>query len=40
MHGITPDGMDSIEDVLDCIALVVYHSEPGRISQRMWKLYP
>lgn len=32
MHGITPDGMDSIEDVLDCIALLIYHGESGRIS--------
>ena len=40
MHGITPDGMDAIEDVLDCIALIVYHGETGRISAKIWRLYP
>ena len=40
MHGITPDGMDAIEDVLDCIALIVYHGDAGRITPRMWRLFP
>jgi len=40
MHGLTPDGLDAIEDVLDCIALIVYHGPDGRIGQKMWKLYP
>jgi hypothetical protein len=25
MHSLTPDGLDSIEDSLDCIALILYH---------------
>jgi hypothetical protein len=25
MHSLTPDGLDSIEDGLDCIALILYH---------------
>lgn len=25
MHGLTPDGMDAIEDALDCIALLIYY---------------
>jgi hypothetical protein len=25
LHSLTPDGMDSIEDGLDCIALLLYH---------------
>ena len=40
MHGLTPDGMDAIEDVLDCIALLVYYGPQGRISPNMWKLFP
>ena len=40
MHGLTPDGLDAIEDALDCIALLVYHGPQGRIHQDMWKLFP
>ena len=40
LHGLTPDGLDSIEDVLDCIALVLYHGPERGISKNMWKLYP
>lgn len=40
MHGLTPDGLDAIEDVLDCIALLVYHGSQGRIGANLWKLYP
>lgn len=25
LHSLTPDGLDSIEDGLDCIALILYH---------------
>jgi hypothetical protein len=25
MFGLTPDGMDSIEDALDCITMILYH---------------
>ncbi len=40
MHGLTPDGMDAIEDALDCIALLVYYGQSGSISASMWKLFP
>ena len=40
MHGLTPDGLDAIEDGLDCIALLVYNAVPGRLGPDMWKLYP
>lgn len=40
MHGLTPDGLDAIEDGLDCIALLIYNSEQGRLSPDMWKLFP
>jgi hypothetical protein len=25
MHGLSIDGMDSIEDILDCISLIIYY---------------
>ena len=41
MHGLTPDGLDAIEDVLDCIALLLYYNEKDKpISPNLWKLYP
>jgi hypothetical protein len=40
MHGLTPDGLDVIEDVLDCIALVIYHGTTGRLGDEIWKLFP
>jgi hypothetical protein len=39
MHGLTPDGLDVIEDVLDIISLFAYHSEE-RINAKLWELYP
>ena len=38
MFGLTPDGMDSIEDALDCITMILYHG--NHVSERMWKVYP
>ena len=43
MHGLTPDGLDAIEDGLDCIALLIYHTcdnGAGMVSPEMWKLFP
>ena len=40
MHSLTPDGMDAIEDGLDCIALLAYYGPKGRLSPHMWKLFP
>ena len=40
MYTLTPDGLDSIEDSIDCIAMILYHGPNNRVSQRMWKLYP
>jgi hypothetical protein len=34
MHSLTPDGLDAIEDGLDCIALILYHGQA--ISPQMW----
>jgi len=38
MHGLTPDGLDAIEDGLDCMAIIMYYGKA--ISPEMWKLYP
>lgn len=38
MHGLTPDGLDAIEDDLDCIALILYYG--NQVTPEMWKLYP
>jgi len=40
LHSLTPDGMDSIEDALDCIALLLYHGSTNGVSRNMWKVYP
>ncbi len=37
MFCLTPDGMDSIDDALDCITMLLYHG--GKVSPRMWKVY-
>jgi len=38
MHSLTPDGLDAIEDGLDCIALMIYHG--GQADANLWKLFP
>jgi hypothetical protein len=49
LHSLTADGLDSIEEGIDCITLVLYHGfrrpkdapqGTGGISPAMWKLYP
>ena len=41
MHGLTPDGMDSIEDGLDCIAMLIYYQDTGvKLTPAMWLLFP
>jgi len=38
MHGLTPDGLDSIEEVLDCLAILLYYGDS--VGADLWKLYP
>lgn len=38
MYSLTPDGLDAIEDALDCIAMLLYHG--AAVSPGMWKLFP
>ena len=40
LHSLTPDGLDAIDDSLDCIALLIYYSKKGEISQQIWSLIP
>lgn len=41
MHGLTPDGIDSIEDALSCVTMLLYYKESGGlVSPQMWKLLP
>ena len=38
MHGLTPDGLDAIEDGLDCLTTLLYHG--GNVTPHIWRLYP
>lgn len=41
LHSLTPDGLDSIEEGIDCITLILYYGYKDRpLSKEMWKLYP
>ena len=40
LHSLTPDGLDSIEDGLDCIAMMLYHGSVHGVSKYMWKIFP
>jgi hypothetical protein len=40
LHSLTPDGLDSIEDGLDCIAMILYHGSQRGVSANMWKMFP
>jgi hypothetical protein len=41
MHGLTPEGLDAIEDAVDCITLLIYYGKSGvKITPEMWQLFP
>lgn len=42
MHGLTPEGMDVVEDSLMCINMLIYYGTPKgcQIAPEMWKLLP
>jgi len=41
LHSLTPDGLDSIEEGIDCITMLIYHSYKDQpLSPRIWKLFP
>jgi len=39
-HGITIDGMDTIEDAMDCLAIFLYHGEKGILPAEIWAIFP
>lgn len=41
LHSLTADGLDSIEEGVDCITLILHHGYREKsISSEMWRLYP
>lgn len=42
MHSLTPDGLDSIDDGLDCINIFIYYAcdRETRVPAELWKLLP
>ena len=41
LHSLTADGLDSIEEGIDCITMIVHYGYKTRpISPIIWKLYP
>jgi hypothetical protein len=41
MHSLTVDGLDSIEEGIDCITILLHYCYKDRpISDDMWRLYP
>lgn len=41
LHSLTADGLDSIEEGIECIILILYHGYKTKpVSATMWKLFP
>jgi len=41
LHSLTADGLDSIEEGIECITMIVYYGYKEKpISPTMWKLFP
>lgn len=41
LHSLTADGLDSIEEGIECITMIVYYAYKEKpISPTMWKLFP
>ena len=42
MHSLTPDGLDCIEEGLDCINIFIYYAcdQENRVPVELWKLLP
>ena len=41
LHSLTVDGLDAIEEGIDCITIIIYHAyKNNSISPSMWKLFP
>ena len=41
LHSLTVDGLDAIEEGIDCITILLYHGYKNRpISASLWRLFP
>jgi hypothetical protein len=41
LHSLTADGLDSIEEGIDCITMLLHHGYKSKpISVQLWKLFP
>ena len=41
LHSVSIDGLDAIEEGLDCIQMLLYHGYKTRpISPELWRLFP
>ena len=41
LHSLTADGLDSIEEGIECIIMIIYHGYKEKsISANMWKIFP
>ena len=42
LHSLTADGLDSIEEGIECITMFIYYGykDEGKISPNMWTLFP
>ena len=41
LHSLTADGLDSIEEGIECIIMLVYYGYKDKpVSEEMWKLFP
>ena len=42
MHSLTPDGLDVLEDGLDCLLTYIHHActRESRVPDELWKLLP
>jgi hypothetical protein len=38
MYCLTPDGIDSIEEGIECLAMLLYYG--SSVGPNLWKLYP
>ena len=41
LHSLTADGLDSIEEGIDCISMLIHYGYKGiPLSAQIWRLYP
>lgn len=40
LFSITPEGLDSIEDGLDCATILLYYKEQNQVGEKFWRFFP